>query len=230
MLLTHTVQTVTLPPELPRGHGLVAKAYLVLISLALLTALVVLQLIGLRYAATGRHVPDIKARYCSPLFQSSLAVLTSCEVLPVNLMGSHTIGCIDLPGTEQKRWLTATVAILSISLVLEAFDAAVLILLGTGTLWRGRELSRPWASMIGGNIALAALLVVSVYYSQMVPPGTDGDVWVFRYEASVQAATVCRSGLEPGGVRGQVIAWTDGFLNSWGRAYYGFTKGTAAEA
>ena len=221
---------MTIPPELPRGHGLIAKAYLVILSLTLLAVLVVLQFIGLRYAATGRHVSDLKARYCSPLFQSSLAVLTNCEVLPVYLMGSHTIGCIDLPGTEQKRWLTATVAVLSISLMLEAFDAAVLILLGTGTRWRGRELNRPWASMVGGNIALIAALIVSVYYSLMVPAGTDGEVWVFRYEASVEAATVCRSGVRPPGVRGQVIAWTDGFLGSWGPAYYGFTKGATAEA
>lgn len=138
--LTSAVQTVTLPPEIPRGHGLIAKAYLVLLSLTLLTALVILQLIGLRHAATGRHVENLKARYCSPLFQSSLAVLTACAILPVQLKGSHTIGCIDLPGTEQRRWLTATVAVLSISLVLEAFDAVVLI---RGSRWRGRELSRP---------------------------------------------------------------------------------------
>lgn len=217
-----------LPPEIPRGHGLIAKAYLVLLSLTLLTTLIILQLIGLRHAATGRHTPDLKARYCSPLFQSSLAVLTSCAILPVQLKGSHTIGCIDLPGTEQHRWLTATVAVLSISLLLEALDGSLLIL--WSRRWRGTELNRPWASMIAGNIALAGVLVVSVYYSLVVPEDVDGEVWVFRYQPSLNQSTVCHSGIAPPGVRGQVIAWTDGFLGSWGEAYYGFTTGVGVEA
>jgi hypothetical protein len=188
-----------------------------------MVTLIILQFIGLGHASTGRHVPDLRARHCSPLLQSSLAVLSNCTVLPVQLMATHTIGCIDLPGTEQRRWLTATVAVLSISLVLEAIDAAVLIVVSSDTRWYGADLRRPWLSMFAGNVAIVALLIVSVYYSMLVPPETNKEVWVFRYEASVQAATVCASRLSPPGIRGQVIAWTDGFLGSWGTAYYGFS-------
>ncbi|SPO07088.1 uncharacterized protein DNG_09782 [Cephalotrichum gorgonifer] len=219
------VQTVSLPPTVPDGHGLISKAYLVLFALALLTTLIILQFIGLRHASEGRHATDLKARYCSPLFQNALAVLTHCEIVPVQLGGSYTIGCIDLPGTEQRRWLTATVAVLSISLLLEALDAAIMVLVSSNTRWYGADLRRPWFSMVAGNVALVGILAVSVYYSLVVPAAADKQVWVFRYEASVDAATVCASRLTPPGIRGQILAWTDGFLGSWGAAYYGFMEG-----
>ncbi|KAF6824975.1 hypothetical protein CMUS01_10012 [Colletotrichum musicola] len=216
---------ISLGPEpVPQDHGLIGKAWLTLLALALLITLLVLQIIGLAAAVRGLGVEDLQAVWCSPMFQSAKSVLAGCDIPPymVDKSASHGIGCIMLPADDQRRWLTATVVVLSASLAFEVFDAAILVMVGGNTRWWRARMKRPWFTMLAGNAVLVAILVVSAIDSSQLPDGVGRTVWLFKYDQSIRSATVCRGTLISAGVRGSIIGWTDGFLNSWGRVYGGY--------
>ncbi|KAM0323266.1 hypothetical protein ACHAQA_008857 [Verticillium albo-atrum] len=214
-------------PDVPQDRDLAPKALLTLLALLLLTTLLILQLVGLASAASGRETPDLAAVWCSPMFQSGEAVLATpatCKSAPysVDKSASQGIGCIRLPADDQRRWLTATVAVLSVSLVAQVLDAAVLLLVGNNVRWWRARMKRPWFTMVLGNAVLVSILILGVVSSSGLPKYVDRTVWVFKYEQSVGTASVCRGTLISAGVRGSIIGWTDGFLHSWGEAYSGF--------
>ncbi|PKS05693.1 hypothetical protein jhhlp_007960 [Lomentospora prolificans] len=212
-----TVQTVSLPPTVPRGYDLASKAWLTTLSFLLMLTLIGLQLAGLAYAALAiRRLPgdkDMEAKWCSPVFQGARSIIADCEIQDVHPGENETVYCAKLPGRDQKRWLAATVAILSLSLVAQLIDATIL-------LFASRRVKRPWLSMFFGNLILLGVMGVSVYNSLRVPVDMSKGVWVFKALPGGQAQ-VCEANLRGPGIRGEIIGWTDGFLASWGDAYYG---------
>ncbi|KAF9877874.1 hypothetical protein CkaCkLH20_04450 [Colletotrichum karsti] len=221
---TTPVRVVSLGPEpVPADRGLIGQAWLTVLALMLLITLLVLQLIGLALAAKGRNVENLKARWCSPMFQSAESTLVSCDTAPllVDKSASQGIGCISLPADEQYHWLRATVAVLSLSLVFELFDGAILVMVGNNTRWWRARMKRPWFTMFTGNAVLLCILIVGVVSSSQLPSSVNRVVWVFKYEQSLHSAVVCRGTLISAGVRGSIIGWTDGFLQSWGKTYGG---------
>ena len=211
------------PQPHPAGQGLTRKAWAAALASILLAILLILQLIGLAAAARGLGVKDMTAQWCSPMFQAALAVLSNCELFPVVLSASQGIGCMALPADDQYRWLKATVGILTVSLVFEAADATTLVLVSATSFWRGTGIAikRPWFSMLAGNVILVAMLITGVFAASQLHKQVARLVWVFKYEPSVQAASVCLGTLKSHGVRGAIIGWTDGFLRSWGDTYEG---------
>jgi hypothetical protein len=187
----------------------------------LLLFLLTLQLIGLDAAAKGRNVEGLTARWCSTIFHPAVAILANCIIRPINFSASNTTGCVDLPADSQYRWLTATVAVISVSLVFQLFDAAILVMVSNNTRWWGTGMKRPWFTMLAGNMVLVAILILGVYDSTQLPSSMTRLVWVFRYDNSLNTATVCNGTLTAPGVRGVIIGWTDGFLQSWGDTYFG---------
>jgi hypothetical protein len=222
-LIVSEVQVVDVGPEpVPKGRGLVGKAWVTLAALLIGLMLILLQLIGLGYAVQGRRVLNMKAIWCSPMFRASVAVSSNCELFPVLLSASNGIGCIRLPAVDQYRWLTATVAILSLCLVLELVDGFILVSVSNhASCWRGARLKRPWFTMIAGNVILVVILIGGIFMAIQLPREVNKYVSVFKYEASINASTVCAGELLSPGVRGSIIGWTDGFLHSWGEAYQG---------
>ncbi|KAG7102155.1 hypothetical protein HYQ44_017965 [Verticillium longisporum] len=215
------------PEPVPQDRDLAPKALITLLALLLLVTLVILQLVGLANAARGRKTDDLAAVWCSPMFQSGEAVLATparCQSapLPVDRSASQGIGCVRLPADDQRRWLTATVAVLSASLVAQVVDAAVLVLVGNNARWWRARMKRPWCTMVLGNGVLISILIAGIISSSDLPRYVDRTVWVFKYERSVDTASVCRGTLISAGVRGSIIGWTDGFLHSWGETYSGF--------
>nr|XP_036583731.1 uncharacterized protein CTRU02_06370 [Colletotrichum truncatum]KAF6792874.1 hypothetical protein CTRU02_06370 [Colletotrichum truncatum] len=210
--------------KIPADRGLIGQAWLTILALTLLLTLLILQLIGLALAGKGRDTAGLKATWCSPMFQTAESVLVSCDADPyfVDKSASQGIGCIFLPADEQYRWLNATVAVLSLSLIFQLFDAAILVMVGNNTRWWRARMKRPWFTMFAGNAILLCILIVGVVSSSQLPSSVNRVVWVFKYESSIHSATVCRGTLISAGVRGSIIGWTDGFLHSWGKAYGGF--------
>ncbi|OBR14810.1 hypothetical protein CH63R_03536 [Colletotrichum higginsianum IMI 349063] len=210
--------------KIPSGRGLIGQAWLTVLALTLLAALLVLQIIGLVAAVKGRGQEGLKAEWCSPMFQSAEAVLVNCETPPTQVEKSFSqgIGCISLPADEQYHWLNITVVVLLVSVVFEIFDAAILVLVGNNARWWRARMKRPWFTMFTGNAVLLCILVSGVISSSHLPIGVNRTVWVFKYEQSVRSAIVCQGTLMSAGVRGSIIGWTDGFLSSWGSTYTGF--------
>jgi hypothetical protein len=203
--------------------SLLGEAVIALIALLLLLGLVTLQFIALIKAEIGRRRPNIEAKWCSPIFQSfAVTVLDgNCVVHQLNTSASKGITCISVPGEYQKAWLVGTVALLSVSLIFEAFDVLLLLASEPRNRCRGAKLHRPWFSMFTGILILFVLLLFGIFTASMMPPHTTESMIVFRAEPSLGGMTACRGKLTPAGIRGSILGWTDGFLHSWNATYYG---------
>ncbi|CRK14493.1 hypothetical protein BN1708_011142 [Verticillium longisporum] len=123
-----------------------------------------------------------------------------------------------------KALITLLALLLLVTLVILQLvvDAAVLVLVGNNARWWRARMKRPWCTMVLGNGVLISILIAGIISSSDLPRYVDRTVWVFKYERSVDTASVCRGTLISAGVRGSIIGWTDGFLHSWGETYSGF--------
>jgi hypothetical protein len=206
-----------------KAQRLERKAFVALSALLLLVALVILQIIGLHNAVVGRYEQDLRTNWCSPLFQAfAIAVGDgNCNIHSLTPSMSNGIGCILLPAIYQKAWLTATVVLLSVSLVFEVFDMLILALVRSQHRWRGAKMRRPWFSMFTGILILFVILLFGVLTASTLPSGITEKVIIFRVEPSLGGMTVCRGTLTPAGIRGSILGWSDGFWKSWNETYYG---------
>lgn len=81
-------------------------------------------------------------------------------------------------------------------------------------------MKRPWFTMFTGNIVLLVLIVVGVFQSQRLPRDVSPSVLVYKHGRGLGNSNhTCIGELTPYGVRGAIIGWTDGFLESWGDTY-----------
>ncbi|KAH7159256.1 hypothetical protein DER46DRAFT_536143 [Fusarium sp. MPI-SDFR-AT-0072] len=199
--------------------GLVAQAWIALLAAVLGIILLALQLFGLAKAVIGSRDENVTADWCSTLFTRGLAVASGCDVYEVKASYSQGIGCITLKGYEQYTWLKASIIIISLSLTFQVFDLIILLLVRGTTRWRGAKMKRPWFTMFSGNIILLVLIIVGVFQCQRLPKDIDQNVTVFEHIEGLNESFACIAHLTPYGVRGAVIGWTDGFLESWGDTY-----------
>lgn len=204
--------------QVPRGKAIVA-----LLAFIVFIGLVILQIIGLAAANDAlKNTQDMKATFCSTIFQGAVAVQDgNCQFRPVTTSASKGIGCIDLPATQQINWLKATVGVVSVSIAFQVIDMVVLYKVKSDDKWRGVKMRRPWLTMFGGILVLVMLCVVAGINASTLPRYMTDTVWVYKYEPSTDTSVVCRGTLTSAGLRGSIIGWTDGFLNSLGSAYYG---------
>lgn len=80
-------------------------------------------------------------------------------------------------------------------------------------------MKRPWFSMFGGMVLLIVILILGVTDAQNLPRGITEEVWIVM--DNPVAPFVCRGSLGPGGLRGEIIAWTDGLLATLRSYYFG---------
>lgn len=181
--------------------------------------LLALQMFGLAMVIIGSRNNNVTAKWCSTLFTKALAVESGCELYTVTASFSQGVGCITLKGYEQYTWLKASIIIISLSLAFQVFDLVILLLVRGTTRWRGAKMKRPWFTMFAGNIVLLVLIIVGVFQCQQLPKKVDQSVTVYEFEKTLNEGVTCIAHLTPYGVRGAVIGWTDGFLQSWGDTY-----------
>ena len=202
-------------------------AMIVLLSLSglLCLILIALQMVGLAKAVEGYpQGTGLMLRYCSPGLQTATVL---CDIGNVGYNASDIdnysytvfeadskgLGCIDVRG-DQSDWLYATKIVLSVELVMEMLDAALLIFVNTARTFGGVKLKRPFFTMLIGIGAWATLVGIGVYQSQTVPISARVAL------AGLQPNGTCRVDVFAGGLRGTLIGWGDGlFINStvyWG--------------
>ncbi|KAH7077246.1 hypothetical protein FB567DRAFT_146200 [Paraphoma chrysanthemicola] len=198
-------------------------AIVALVAFIFLILLLVLQLYGLYAAVIGRRQKDLRVNWCSPAFRDfAIAVTTGdCKKYQIINSSSNGIGCISLPGDQQRDWLLGTIIALSTALVCQVLDTALMLLTDSGTKWRAVKVQRPWLTMFGGVIMLVVLVVFGVFNAKDLPKGVTETVWIYRKEASRELGRVCRGKLNPPGLRGNMIGYMDGLFESWGRVYHG---------
>ncbi|RFN41871.1 hypothetical protein FIE12Z_12914 [Fusarium flagelliforme] len=198
---------------------LAGRAWIVFLAGVLGIILVAIQIFGLAMATIGSQKENVTADWCSTQFTRALAVESGCQLYNVTPSSSQGIGCITLKGYEQYTWLKASIIIISLSIVFEVFDLVILLLVSGTTRWRGAKMKRPWFTMFTGNIVLLVLIIVGVFQCQHLPKRIDQSVTVYEYQKGLDQSVTCIARLTPYGVRGAVIGWTDGFLESWGETY-----------
>jgi len=202
-----------------RSSDLAGRAWVVCLAVILGILLLAIQIFGLAMASIGSQSQNVTAKWCSTQFTRGDAVESGCELYNITLSSSQGIGCITVKGYEQYTWLTASIIIISLSIIFEAFDLVILLLVSGKKRWRGAKMKRPWFTMFSGNIVLLVLIIVGVFQCQHLPKKVDQSVTVYEYQKELKQPVTCIAHLTPYGVRGAVIGWTDGFLESWGDIY-----------
>jgi len=201
----------------------VRYAFVALISFLFLITLLVLQIWALQAAATGRRQEDLRVNWCSPALQDFAVAVTTgnCEKFSVLDSSSKGIGCISLPGDQQRDWLLGTVIALSVALICQVLDTILMLLTNSKTKWRAVKVQRPWLTMFGGVIMLVVLIVFGVFNAKDLPRGITETVWVYKMKPSWEMGKLCQTEIYPPGLRGVMIGYMDGLFESWGSAYYG---------
>lgn len=198
-------------------------AFVAIVSAILFLMLVILQSYGLYAAAVGRNVEDIRVNWCSPAFRDFAVAVTTgnCDKYEVIDSSSNGIGCISLPGDQQRDWLLGTIISLSAAMICQSLDAVFMLYSHSHFRPRGVRAQRPWLTMIGGCLMLVVMIVFGIIHANSLPKGVTEAVWIYRIEESRKSGRVCRGSLNPPGLRGVVIGYMDGLFQSWGRVYYG---------
>ena len=185
-------------------------------------AVLIIQMTGLveaaKAATASTNPPSVS--WCSPLFQPfGLAVVDSnCRVYEVAQSGTRGIGCIKIPGVWQQQWIKGTVAGTVLELICESIDVLILALVSKTRRVRGAKLKRPWATIFSGITVLGVTLIFGVQYSTNIPSEMGARVTV-AMDALGPVSYV--GDLTTAGLRGAIIGWNDGLLESWNRAYFG---------
>ena len=194
-------------------------------SLTLFIAVFVLQLLGLQAAARENRGKPPSVSWCSPIFQPfGIAVLDGdCNIYPVDQTFNKGIGCIHILGVQQMAWIKGTLIVTSITLILEAADLLILVLVNSKSKWAEVKMRRPWCTIFGGMAVLGVTLLYGIRYSYELPPGITERVVVVmdvHGDVSMYAGTLATAG-----VRGAIIGWNDGLFSSWGTTYFGAWAG-----
>ena len=185
-------------------------------SVFLFFCLVSLQIVGLVFAFHQQAPagPMVES-WCSPAFQLGTVIYDyTCKNYTVTPTSNST-GCIKIPGA-QSQWLAATKAILIIELLIEFVDLVILV--GASNKQKFREvvkMKRPWCTMFFGVGVWAALIGLAIIQTKEYP--LNGHELAMGNDVNV----TCKSVIYAGGLRGTIIAWSDGVFSSWGGTYYG---------
>lgn len=193
------------------------------LALILLIAVLVLQILGLQAASKLVQAEEPLISWCSPMLQPFGKALIDgdCHIYAITAhQNSNGIGCLLLPGKQQKSWISLTLVISILALVMEAVDLLILTCVNTTKKMRGVKMRRPWCTMFGGLVVLGITLGFGLMYAQYLPPAITSRVTIVM---SIQDMPFFFTGrLETAGLRGALLGWNDGVFSSWGNAYYGY--------
>ena len=180
------------------------------LSIVVFTILLSLQIIGLIFAGLRYfHHEPLVASWCSPAFDNggeAFILTPECQVFSITPTHGGT-GCIDIPG-DQASWLLWTFIALCVEIALQIVDACLMIL---AKRWR-----RPWCTMSAGVIVWTTLVGIGIQRAQLLPIPKNTVAVVFP-----QGNISCLTDLYPGGLRGSIVAWSDGVFQGLHTAYFG---------
>jgi hypothetical protein len=208
-------QTAPDPLPAPRSPGHIMPLSLLItfiLSIIFLLILFSLQIVGLVYAAMRYFNHEtLIASWCSPAFDiGGVAFLPSsssgsmCQSYPITPTHGGT-GCIGLPG-DQETWLMWTFIALCVEVILQVADGFLMI--------TSRKWDRPWLTMTTGVIVYISLVTAGVLRTLYLP--ISGHT-----VAIVNPQGTCKTDLFEGGLRGAIVAWSDGVFQGLGTAYFG---------
>jgi hypothetical protein len=182
-----------------------------------------LQVFGLTAAVHGRRNHEqLFVKWCSPTFRDfAIAVRTgNCKVYPIVSGEDNGIDCISIPGEQQKLWLLLTIVGLSLAFFCQFVDI-LFMLSDKKKRCAGVKLKRPWTTMFFGTAVLFILIIVGILNAEQLPTGITDVIWLYRRDSDTSPGRVCQGTLSPPGLRGNIIAWTDGVFDNWNATYYG---------
>ena len=202
--------------------------FLLVVSWILLIGLVALQIIGFAFSVTRFLDAETKPQktWCSPAFQLAVnpndTIGNLSPARPLVFDGScdnnHTvtiypqgIGCIGIDG-DQSAWLRATVIVVALQIVLEIVDVFLLVRFQNPTTWFHR---RPVCTMVSGVAVWVGLTIIAGVQTKNYPL-ISGVVAIIA-----PAQPDCRLQLNSAGLRGEIIAWSDGVFGALNTAYFG---------
>jgi hypothetical protein len=108
---------------------------------------------------------------------------------------------------------------LFLAICIEVIDALILSFVNLSRSWWTVQLKTPWFTMVFGLIMLVLISVVGAMDSYSLPPGISEKIWLVVDSGA--DPFICTEHLSPAGLRGQLIGWLDGLLQSWKSTYFG---------
>jgi len=208
--------------------GIKALLFLIIISVLILLGLVTLQIIGIRAAMARLRdtASPPQKTWCSPGFQlaanpndttNSLNLAQpmifdgTCELNYTVTFNSQGTGCITLNG-DQPLWLKVTAYVMSFQLLLQVVDMYLLVKFQNSNSWARL---RPVCTMVTGAIVWGVLTITAGVQTKDYPL-VSGVVAIIA-----PGQPGCRIQLDSAGLRGEIIAWSDGVFSALTFAYFG---------
>lgn len=185
-----------------------------IISVLLMITLVALQVSGLFFSISGflqRNQLQLQTSWCSPAFQlGNTTVDSECTSLPITQFEGLGVACVKVPG-NQPTWLGWTSFGLVTFLILEMAEFIVLFLPRLRNFRRRSHYRAPFVSTLAGIIVWFAFIMVAWGQMKYLPRGLNEN----RLGIVSAMEGTCGFEVNPGGLRGTIIAWSDGMFQGW---------------
>jgi hypothetical protein len=185
-----------------------------IIAAILLVASIFLQGVGLGFAIVrflARNKRQLQTTWCSPAFQLGNETFNSeCTYFPITQYETLGIACVSVPG-NQATWLGWTAVGLLILLIVELTELAILFLPPFKKFRAKRGYRSPIVTTLGGIVVWVAFIAVAFIQMRALPVGLSEN----RLGIVSSMEGTCAFDAFPGGLRGTIIAWSDGLFGGW---------------
>jgi hypothetical protein len=186
----------------------------VVIAAILLVATMFLQGAGLIFAIIrflARNKSQLQTTWCSPAFQLGNETFNSeCTYFPITQYETLGIACVSVSG-NQATWLGWTAVGLLVLLIVELTELAILFLPPFKKFRANRGYRSPIVTTLGGIVVWVAFIVVGFVQMRALPVGLSEN----RLGIVSSMEGTCAFDAFPGGLRGTIIAWSDGLFGGW---------------
>lgn len=198
----------------PRRKSNTTDILCMIIAVILLVASMFLQGAGLVFSIIrflGRNQQNLQTTWCSPAFQLGNETFNSeCTYFPITQYETLGIACVSVPG-NQATWLGWTATGLLVLLMVELSELAILFLPPFKKLRGNRHYRAPYVTTLAGIVVWVAFIVVGFSQMRALPLGLSES----RLGIVSGMEGTCAFEPFPGGLRGTIIAWSDGLFGGW---------------
>ena len=185
-----------------------------IISALLLVTAIFLQGAGLVFAIIhflGRNQLQLQTTWCSPAFQLGNRTFNAqCTYLPITQHETLGIACVSVPG-NQATWLGWTAVGVLILLIVELSELIILFLPPFKKFRENRGYRAPIVTTIAGIVVWVAFVAVGFTQMKTLPTGLSDN----RLGIVSSMEGTCAFDAFPSGLRGTIIAWSDGLFGGW---------------
>ena len=188
--------------------------FCMIISAILLVALLVLQGAGLFFSISHflqRNHLQLQTTWCSPAFQLGNETFNAeCVYLPITQYETLGIACVSVPG-DQATWLGWTAFGLFMFLIFEIIEFAILFIPRLRNFRNKYHYRAPFITTLGSIIVWFAFIMIAWSEMKHLPEGLSES----RLGIVTELEGICAFDAFPGGLRGTIIAWSDGIFGGW---------------